>query len=53
MRARRFLKVKEVLRLGDVRGDDFIVSSLESFDQTTVTGARLPDIERFPLRIVG
>ena len=52
VRARRFLKVEEVLPLIEVGGDHFVVACLEGLDKPEVAGARLPDVERLPLRIV-
>ncbi len=44
MRARRFLKVREVLPLIEVGGYHFVVARLESLDKSAVDRAWLPNI---------
>ena len=51
MRAWCFFKIEEILALRNVGRYDLVVAGPESFDKSEVSGARLPNIERLPLRI--
>ena len=52
MRAWCFFEIGEVLPLIEVGGDHFVVARLEGLDKSEVAGARLPNVERLPFRIV-
>ena len=52
MRAWCFFEVGEVLPLIEFGGDHFVVARLEGLDKSEVAGARLPNVERLPFRIV-